>query len=204
MYVWRFPLSLLAVNLVTGVLLVVVVAAMVVRRRMNVVVRATLLAGVIVSFIASPPMTDWLIVRLNPTQGIGRTYIDPGGVTLFVPAALVLFLVILSLALFRQYSSSAPATRWRIGFYLFGVATMLANSINLCSPGWCVRFGFPFAYYSWSDAVMVFNGEMPSPWSPAAAALDVIAFAAGSVAMGLAYRRRFAMSPELVPGRNSP
>ncbi len=40
------------------------------------------------------------------------------------------------------------------------VVVMLAalNAVNLCAPGWCAWYGFPLHYYSWSDAMVTFNG----------------------------------------------
>ena len=32
------------------------------------------------------------------------------------------------------------------------------NAVNLCAPGWCTWYGFPVHYYSWSDAMITFNG----------------------------------------------
>ena len=184
---------LLAVDLVVVGLLIGVAVALEARRRLsNVVARAMLLSGVIVLLFLSPVTTDWLILRLNPTEGIGRIYVDPSGIVLFAPAAAVLFLVTISRTLFKEHSSSPKSTRWSVGFYSFTVAVILANSMNMCSPSWCGRFGFPFPYYSWSDAIIVFNGESSSPWSPTAAILDVIVYVIGSAAIGVVYRREVA------------
>lgn len=72
------------------------------------------------------------------------------------------------------------------------VVTMLVlaalNAVNLCAPGWCGAYGFPFPYYSWSDARPIINGVcLGCPrLNPLAAVADV-AFAL--VLCAFLYRR---------------
>jgi hypothetical protein len=50
------------------------------------------------------------------------------------------------------------------------------NAVNLCAPGWCGWYGFPFPYHAWSDAMMTFNGVCtgcPS-YRPFAAIVNVL------------------------------
>jgi len=59
-----------------------------------------------------------------------------------------------------------------------------ANALNQCSPGWCSRYGFPFAYYAWSDAVVMFDGEPSQNFHPTALLLDaaLVILCAGALA----------------------
>ncbi len=50
------------------------------------------------------------------------------------------------------------------------------NILNRCASGWCGRYGFPFLYYEWSDAVVVFNGVVPEPFRPEAVGLNALVF----------------------------
>jgi len=57
------------------------------------------------------------------------------------------------------------------------------NTTNHCAPGWCRWYGFPLPFYSWSDAIISFNGNTPSPFHPIALAVDlgVLAFVIASI-----------------------
>ncbi|HKR63377.1 MAG TPA: hypothetical protein VJZ00_06560 [Thermoanaerobaculia bacterium] len=57
------------------------------------------------------------------------------------------------------------------------------NVANFCNPGWCGRYGLPFSYYTWSDAVIMFNGEMPNPFSARALVADGVIFVASWIAL---------------------
>jgi len=57
----------------------------------------------------------------------------------------------------------------------FGVA----NTVNRCQPGWCGRYGFPFVYFSWSDAVAIVNGKSGTPFNAVASVVDAAIIIAG-------------------------
>lgn len=80
--------------------------------------------------------------------------------------------------------------RWRPTALTAVTALVLAalNAVNLCAPGWCGAYGFPFPYYSWSDAIATINGVcIGCPTStPLAAVADV---ALALVLCAFLYRR---------------
>lgn len=49
--------------------------------------------------------------------------------------------------------------RWRPAALTVVTILVLAvlNAVNLCAPGWCGAYGFPFPYYFWSDAIPIIN-----------------------------------------------
>jgi hypothetical protein len=50
-----------------------------------------------------------------------------------------------------------------------------ANTLNLCSPGWCDRRGFPFEYKGWSDAQLIMNDVNygVTPFNPVILGVDI-------------------------------
>lgn len=59
--------------------------------------------------------------------------------------------------------------------------TGVVNTVNQCQPGWCGRYGFPLAYFSWSDAMVGFNGDSQRPFSLTAAIVDSAVVVSGAV-----------------------
>jgi hypothetical protein len=59
-----------------------------------------------------------------------------------------------------------------------------ANTWNACNPGWCGRYGFPFPFYSWSDAFITFDGVRPQPFHPMLLVLDIVVLVAGAYSFG--------------------
>jgi hypothetical protein len=58
-------------------------------------------------------------------------------------------------------------------------AVGVLNTVNACNPGWCARYGFPFAFYEWSDGLIMMNGEWPEPFRMAALGANFLIFAIG-------------------------
>ena len=55
------------------------------------------------------------------------------------------------------------------------------NTANLCNPGWCGSYGFPVPFYTWSDAVMIWNGEGPDHFHELGLYADLVVFVIGLV-----------------------
>jgi len=72
--------------------------------------------------------------------------------------------------------------------------TGVVNTVNQCRSGWCGRYGFPLAYFSWSDAIAGFNGESPRPFSLTAVIVDGAVVASGAVLIWI-FRSRADPSP---------
>lgn len=63
----------------------------------------------------------------------------------------------------------------------WGGLTGVVNTVNQCQPGWCGRYGFPLTYFSWSDAIGVFNGQSQTPFNLTAAIVDGAVVVSGAV-----------------------
>ena len=64
------------------------------------------------------------------------------------------------------------------------------NVANWCSPGWCERFGFPFPYSWWSDAIIIMNGEnLTAGHSLIAFLVNISLFLVVVVVLAALYRR---------------
>ena len=75
-----------------------------------------------------------------------------------------------------QRKRSSIVTRTTTALWAWSAFSGVANTANSCNPGWCGRYGFPIPYYSWSDAVIVINGESPRTFHPAGLVVDVVLF----------------------------
>ena len=64
--------------------------------------------------------------------------------------------------------------RVAVGLWAWVAFAGVLNTVNKCSPGWCGSYGFPVPFYSWSDAVISFNGETPQPFIPGALVFDAL------------------------------
>ncbi|HYI10483.1 MAG TPA: hypothetical protein VEK57_15590 [Thermoanaerobaculia bacterium] len=71
------------------------------------------------------------------------------------------------------------------------------NAVNLCAPGWCGWYGLPFPYYSWSDAMMTFNGRCSG--CPASHPLGVAANVAFAAVLCVTLFRRERRSNRAIP-----
>ena len=189
MYVWRIPIVLGADLVVAATLLALSVSLLGVRRSLSKAAgKGVLSASIVLTFVLSPLVVDGL-VQYRQRQGLHATYIDPSPLSTLVPAIFVFVVLVTAYIVFRNIAFSGTG-RYRFIFYSSAVVFFGLNVINSCSPGWCERFGFPFAYSSWSDAVLSFNGNVPSPWSPVGAGFDLLAAGAAIFAFARYVRHR--------------
>jgi hypothetical protein len=67
---------------------------------------------------------------------------------------------------------------------------VILNWQNLCNPGWCTTYGFPFQYFHESDDMITFNGErIGAGFKPAALVEDAAVAVAAVAAVQLWVRR---------------
>ena len=138
-----------------------------------------ILAGVVaICFLAGPAVaTVWVTALVKTWYRIW--FIDLPSFVLLSPivvATLATYFATRDRIQHESWRAAALATYACSG--LFGVL----NIVNFCSPGWCGRYGFPFAYYEWSDSVMVFNGVWPDPYHPERIPLNAAVFV-GAIAI---------------------
>src|SRR5882762_3492403 len=143
MYVWRLPIGSFA-QLVCAAALLAAIALLLRFRQLttNAGVRAVLFVLCIVAVVFSPILVDG-IVTFQPRQGL---YVDLSPLKLWLPAVFVLVLLSIAKVAFPSDVRPLDSMRWRTRFYAATWFFALLNLINLCNPGWCDRFGFPFRY----------------------------------------------------------
>ena len=146
-------------------------------------------AGVVLSILLSPAL---FVAVVEPRVVAARQhgqFIDPPYVLSLYSASAVIVLLVTFRLLFPA-TTRASTRLWRMLFagVVFGFAAM--NLANWCQPGWCGRFGFPFTYSWWSDAIVIVNGENWSAgWSTAALAGNGVVLLAIVAALAWYYRR---------------
>ena len=159
MYVWRIPLPLFGALLASISLAAVWIALTSLRRRVqSVFARGSLLSVGVGAAILSPFVVE-LITR-DELQRMARlgVYVHYSPYIFLAPAVLVAILfLILHLAFPR--SDAGTSFHWKLKFWLAAFVFAVLNVANWCNPGWCERFGFPFPYSWWSDAIVIMNGE---------------------------------------------
>lgn len=154
-HIWRVPI-------VTGVMAgsallqfaAAVAASLILRRRSS--RNATVLAAAV--FIALL-VACGVAIRATATHvaravQIDVGYFDPGPLGYVAPSLFALLAWELGNRLLRGAWTSGPAFLYYTWFLLFTAA----NTINYCSPGWCMTMGFPFAWHFWSDAIFDVEG----------------------------------------------
>lgn len=134
--------------------------------------RAVIAAVVSACFLAGPAVaTLWFTALVRTWYRVW--FIDLPILILLSPVMLATLAAYLAMRTGIQHDAwrSAALVTYACSA-LFGVL----NIVNFCSPGWCGRYGFPFAYYEWSDSVMIFDGVWPDPYHPEALPLNAGVF----------------------------
>ena len=193
MYFWRFPLFAAAALFTTTVTLLAIIVSLWCRlASTNPLWRGLTLGLAVGSLLASPILCGSIVERAASSLRRYGWFIDPPR---FLPLSpLVFVLVILAAAhlLFPTRTTPRDVLRWKIGFVTFVLAFAALNLANWCSPGWCERFGFPFPYSWWSDAILVINGvNVSAGHSTAAIFANVVVLILVSLAFSISYKRRF-------------
>jgi hypothetical protein len=188
-YVWRFPVLLFSTFAVTAALLAVSAALLAWRGGVTSRVgRGVLLALVAAMLLASPALVSGTIDALiDQGEGLRKNYVHPSAFVLWAPALLVPAILAL---LHRLFPPGGAVLRYRAACMATLVALGALNITNWCNPGWCERYGFPFPYSWFSDAILIMNGRN---WTAGFSALALLgnatAAALAAVALSRAYRR---------------
>jgi hypothetical protein len=86
---------------------------------------------------------------------VSVTYVDPGLPGYLGPPLFGSFVF----AVGQWTLNGAWTSRRALRFYLWLLVFTAANIVNTCSPGWCETVGFPFAWRSWSDAMITTGND---------------------------------------------
>lgn len=194
MYVWRIPVLLFSPLITTALLLGVCAALLAWRHSVRSGhAKGILLALTIVALASSPiAVTGFINGFAARGSGIMRTYIHPATSTLWLPAVAAPAMLLLAHRLF-PYDGMMPkvCVRYRLAFFSTALVFALLNVVNWCSPGWCERYGFPLPYWSWSDSIVIVNGEnLTADVSVVALVANVLLLALVGYAMFNTYERR--------------
>lgn len=191
MYLWRVPLTAFIAWRTAALLVLAVMSLMRARRvRTAAVWRAVFAALSIVIILISPSAVAWMIVAAQRDPSIHRVFVDPSPIVLWSPSILVCLLIGVNELFFPRRVSPLQSDAWRSAYAAIVVSFAFLNVANWCSPGWCERFGFPFAYSWWSDAIIVMNGQnLTAGSSMIAAVLNACVLIGIGAVLSLRYRR---------------
>jgi hypothetical protein len=159
---------------------------------------------VFASVVAAPLMFLMLIQPGLAELASRGVYIHPSRLASAIPAIFAVVLLVIACLLFPPRGSHTRTLKWRAAFIATVIVFTTMNVMNLCSPGWCGRYGFPFTYSWWSDAIMVMNGVTYGSGSSAVAvAANISVLAIIATVLSLIYRRRN-IAPAANPETTSP
>jgi hypothetical protein len=189
MHVWRLPL----VNLAALIAFAVVVIAWEVlawfrRHSSNDIGRGVIVAAGAIAALSAPFIVHAIVdpeLRELASRGV---YVHYGSPFYFGPTLLAAILFALSRGVVSE--DSLRVLRARIAFWATAGILATANLTNWCSPGLCERFGFPFPYSWWSDAIVVFNGvNLSAGTSVLAGSANVIVLVGAAIIAARAFAR---------------
>jgi hypothetical protein len=189
MYVWRLPLFSFAVLVSTALVACALATLLWLRTRsQNAGARGVLSSGAVVALLTTPFLVHALTRPSLATAARRGMYIDPPQFIYWLPAVLAACLIAAAVLLFP--ARPASTFRYRSSFVALLFLLALLNLTNFCAPGWCERFGFPFPYTWWSDAIVMVDGRnLTAGFSTIAILLNVAVAAGGFIALAMAYRR---------------
>jgi hypothetical protein len=123
-------------------------------------------------FVFTPPaMAVWL-AAINPRLPAFVWYVDLPLPFLLLPPVLA---SLIGWRLTRRSDLSATMTR-AIAVWAWAGFFGAMNTANFCNPGWCGRYGFPFPYFTWSDAMIIWNGQPPDNLHEVSLVLNILVF----------------------------
>ena len=191
MYVWRLPLFSFAILASTAAVVCALVVVLHLRGRTRIpIIRGIFSAIAVLTVIAGPVLTSMMIRRPLAEASRHGLYIDPPFFVFWIPAVVATLLIVAARLLFPSAAGRDGTAKYRAGFVAMLLLFALLNCANWCSPGWCERYGFPFPYSWWSDAMLVMAGKnLTAGFSRIAIFLDIAVAAAASWALAAYYRR---------------
>jgi hypothetical protein len=173
-HVWRVP-TLLGIAACGALLLFAagVAASIVVRRRSSTVSKLALVAPLGMLAIAIGLAIKATASAIARTLGISVTSIDPGPLGYIAPLMFAAFVWVVGRRLLHDSWTSRLALR----YYAWLLVFTAINTVNRCSPGWCLTVGFPFTWHSWSDALLA-DDSLRAFMNAMGAVLDLLTFVA--------------------------
>jgi hypothetical protein len=182
MLTWPLPILTAIVSAVTA--LASASAALIVRSRKG-ILGSIIVAFLCIVLLIAPFTLEWLVAR-----GINQPHVW------FYDLRLPWLLAPGLVSILSVWSLIRREVDWfvRASFGLWAWAAFIGvfNTLNKCSPGWCGSYGFPFPFYSWSDAIVIIDGEWPKPFTPFALVFDALFFLAPFLVLIMRSRSRAA------------
>jgi hypothetical protein len=122
-------------------------------------------------FLLAPPAMAIWVAAINPRLPAFIWYVDLPLPVLLLPPALA------SLIGWRLTRRDLSATMTRpIAVWAWAGFFGAMNTANFCNPGWCGRYGFPFSYFTWSDAMIIWNDQPPDNLHEVSLVLNIFVF----------------------------
>ena len=140
-----------------------------VRATRSPVISAIVIAVVALVLVSAPLALEWLLAEFFKRPHV-RFY-DLRFLFLLPPGAVAL---LAAWPLVRRHTAGHAGIA--VGLWGWVAFDGVFNTVNKCTPGWCASYGFPLRFYSWTDAILSFNGWSPAPFQPAALVIDVLVF----------------------------
>ncbi|MEA2238605.1 MAG: hypothetical protein QOC81_3329 [Thermoanaerobaculia bacterium] len=157
MHVWRLPLENFASLLAfCAIITAWALLALYRRRAASELARGVLLGVGVVATMLSPLFVQAIVDPELSKLALRGAYIHYGPAIYAGPAIAAALLFFLSRRTIRAANPRMALARGV--FWLTAVVLATLNLANWCNPGWCARFGFPFPYSWWSDAILIMNG----------------------------------------------
>ena len=190
MYVWRIPLANFAALLAfCGVVIVWEISALLRHHTSSNLKRGLLVGVAVVAALISPFLVAVVLERELTMLASRGVYVRIGPVIYVGPAVAAGLLFAVSRLAVRTGSPSAGLAR--AVFWVTAATVATLNLSNWCSPGWCERFGFPFPYSWWSDAIVIMNGvNLTAGTSTLAVVADTAILLGAAIVMPRALHRR--------------
>jgi hypothetical protein len=137
----------------------------------------------VVEIIGSPSVFVMLMEPALAEQARRGMYMHVSPLSTWVPAFFAIVVLVAARLLFPLHGNHAHALRWRAAFVASVIVFATLNLMNWCHPGLCARYGFPFAYLTWS-----LNSAGGS--HPGAIVANFVVLAGIASILSILYRRR--------------
>jgi uncharacterized membrane protein len=153
--VWRVP-TLLGVMACGGLVLFAagVLASIMARQRSSIVAKLVIATTLSLLAVVTGITVRTTARAIARTLDINIVYVDPGPFGYLAPMMFATLVWMVGKWLLHESWTSRAAML----YYAWVFAFTAANTVNRCSPGWCTTIGFPFAWQSWSDAILNDDG----------------------------------------------
>jgi hypothetical protein len=123
-------------------------------------------------FVFTPPALAICVAAIHPRLPAFVWYVDLPLPFLLLPSVLA---SLIGWWLTSRSDLSATMTR-AIAVWAWAGFFGALNTANFCNPGWCGRYGFPFPYFTWSDAMITWNDKPPDNLNEGSLVLNILVF----------------------------